>query len=93
MYEAFEPKAKRLRDRYEFVYTPKHGSWLKMAEIGLERFDGQCLNRRIDNIQKMQKEVLAWQTHRNNKEATINRQFTNEDARIKLKRFYPAILD
>jgi hypothetical protein len=94
LYEAFEPKeAKRIRDRFEFVYTPKHGSWLNMAEIELNVLMGQCLNRRIDNIQKMQKEVLAWQTHRNNKEATINWQFTNEDARIKLKRLYPTILD
>lgn len=94
LYEAFEPKeAKRLRDRFEFVYTPKHGSWLNMAEIELNVLMGQCLNRRIDNIEKMQKEVLAWQTHRNNKEATINWQFTNEDARIKLKRLYPTILD
>lgn len=94
LYEAFEPKeAKRIRDRFEFVYTPKHGSWLNMAEIELNVLMGQCLNRRIANIQKMQKEVLAWQTHRNNKEATINWQFTNDDARIKLKRLYPTILD
>jgi hypothetical protein len=94
LYEAFEPKeAKRIRDRFEFVYTPKHGSWLNMAEIELNVLMGQCLNRRIDNLQKMQKEVTAWQTHRNNKEATINWQFTNEDARIKLKRLYPTILD
>lgn len=94
LYDAFEPKeAKRIRDRFEFVYTPKHGSWLNMAEIELNVLMGQCLNRRIDNIQKMQKEVNAWQTHRNNKEATINWQFTNEDARIKLKRLYPTILD
>lgn len=94
LYEAFEPKeAKRIRDRFEFVYTPKHGSWLNMAEIELNVLMGQCLNRRIDNIQKMQKEVLAWQTHRNNKQATINWQFTNDDARIKLKRLYPTILD
>lgn len=94
LYEAFEPKeAKRLRDRFEFVYTPKHGSWLNMAEIELNVLMGQCLNRRIDNIEKMQKEVRAWQMHRNNKEATINWQFTNDDARIKLKRLYPTILD
>jgi hypothetical protein len=92
LYEAFEPKeAKRIRDRFEFVYTPKHGSWLNMAEIELNVLMGQCLNRRIDNIQKMQKEVTAWQTHRNNKEATINWQFTNDQARIKLKRLYPTI--
>ncbi len=94
LYEAFEPKeAKRIRDRFEFVYTPKHGSWLNMAEIELNVLMGQCLNRRIDNIQTMQKEVTAWQTHRNNKEAIVNWQFTNEDARIKLKRLYPTILE
>jgi hypothetical protein len=93
LYEAFEPKeAKRIRDRFEFVYTPKHGSWLNMAEIELNVLMGQCLNRRIDNIQKMEKEVLAWQTHRNNKKSIINWQFTNDDARIKLKRLYPTIL-
>jgi hypothetical protein len=94
LYEAFEPKeAKRIRDRFEFVYTPKHGSWLNMAEIELNVLMGQCLNRRIDNIQKMEKEVLAWQMHRNNKKSIINWQFTNDDARIKLKRLYPTILD
>lgn len=94
LYETFEPKeAKRIRDRFEFVYTPKHGSWLNMAEIELNVLMGQCLNRRIDSIQKMQKEVSAWQTHRNSKDATINWQFTTDDARIKLKRLYPTILN
>lgn len=94
LYEAFDPKeAKRIRDRFEFVYTPKHGSWLNMAEIELNVLMGQCLNRRIDTILKMKKEVAAWQMHRNNKEAIINWQFTNDDARIKLKRLYPTILD
>jgi transposase len=93
LYDAFEPKeAKRIRDRFEFVYTPKHGSWLNMAEIELNVLMGQCLNRRIDNIQTMQKEVTAWQTHRNNKQAVVNWQFTNDQARIKLKRLYPTIL-
>lgn len=94
LYETFEPKeAKRIRDRFDFVYTPKHGSWLNMAEIELNVLMGQCLNRRIHLIEMMQKEVRAWQAHRNNKEAVINWQFTNEDARIKLKRLYPTISD
>jgi hypothetical protein len=94
LYEAFEPKeAKRIWDRFEFIYTPKHGSWLNMAEIELNVLMGQCLNRRIDNMETMKKEVQAWQTHRNNKEAKIKWHFTSEDARIKLLRLYPSIHD
>jgi len=93
-YEAFSPEeAKRLIDRFEFVFTPKHGSWLNMAEIELHVLNAQCLNRHIDTIEKMQEEVLAWQEHRNNKNATINWQFTTKDARIKLKRLYPSFDD
>lgn len=92
LYEAFAPEeAKRIWDRFEFVYTPKHGSWLNMAEIELHVLMGQCLNRRIDNIETMQKEAKAWQESRNNKEAKINWQFTNDKARIKLKKLYPTI--
>ncbi len=92
LYEAFAPEeAKRIWDRFEFVYTPKHGSWLNMAEIELHVLMGQCLNRRIDDIKKMEKEAKAWQESRNNKEAKINWQFTNEKARIKLKKLYPTI--
>lgn len=92
LYETFEPtEAKRIKDRFEFVYTPKHGSWLNMAEIELNVLMGRCLNRRIDNIETMQKEATAWQKYRNDKSATINWQFTNHDARIKLKRLYPTI--
>jgi len=92
LYEAFEPQeAKRILDRFEFVHTPKHGSWLNMAEIELNVLMGQCLNRRIGNIETMKKEVKAWQESRNNKEAKINWQFTNDTARIKLKRLYPTI--
>jgi len=92
LYEAFAPEeAKRIWDRFEFVYTPKHGSWLNMAEIELHVLMGQCLNRRIDDIKKMEKEAKAWQESRNNKEAKINWQFTNEKARIKLKKLYPII--
>ncbi len=91
LYETFSPQeAKKLWDRFEFVYTPKHGSWLNMAEIELNVLNGQCLNRRIDNIDTVIKEVAAWQNHRNNKKAKINWQFTTKDSRIKLKRLYPS---
>ena len=93
LYEVYSPReAKRIWDRFEFVYTPKHGSWLNMAEIELNVLMGQCLNRRIDNMKTMKEEVEAWHIDRNNKEATINWQFTNQDARIKLKRLYPTIV-
>lgn len=92
LYETYDPKeAKRIWDRFEFAYTPKHGSWLNMAEIELNVLMGQCLKRRIDNIKTMKKEACAWQHHRNNKKSTINWQFTNNEARIKLKRLYPTI--
>ena len=92
LYEAYPPEeAKRIWDRFDFIYTPKHGSWLNMAEIELNVLMGQCLNRRIDNMKEMQEEVKAWQQHRNNKEVNINWQFTNDKARIKLKRLYPTI--
>lgn len=91
-YEAFSPEeAKQLWDRFEFVFTPKHGSWLNMAEIGLNVLNGQCLNRRIDNIDIVRQEVEAWQDYRNNRNATINWRFTTDDSRIKLKRLYPSI--
>jgi len=93
-YETFVPEeAKRLRDRFEFIFTPKHGSWLNMAEIELHVLNGQCLNRHIPTIGEITSEVNAWQNHRNNKNASINWQFTNDQARIKLKRLYPSILD
>lgn len=92
LYEAFKPEeAKRIWDRFEFIYTPKHGSWLNMAEIELHVLMGQCLNRRIHEIEVMKSEATAWQNHRNNKCATINWQFKNEQARIKLKKLYPSI--
>ena len=94
LYETFRPEeAKRIWDRFEFVYTPKHGSWLNMAEIELNVLMGQCLNRRIDNMKTMKEEVKAWESHRNNKNAVINWQFTTQDARIKLKRLYPTIMN
>lgn len=92
LYEVYEPKeAKRIWDKFDFIYTPKHGSWLNMAEIELNVLMGQCLNRRIDNMDAMKTEVHAWQTHRNNKEVKINWQFTCDNARIKLYRLYPSI--
>lgn len=92
LYETFPPdQAKALWDRFEFVYTPKHGSWLNMAEIELNVLTGQCLNRRIDDIEVVRKEVNAWQAHRNNRQAKVNWQFTAKDARIKLARLYPTL--
>jgi hypothetical protein len=93
-YETFEPEeAKKLWDRFEFVFTPKHGSWLNMAEIELHVLNGQCLNRHISTIEKIKEEVDAWQLNRNNKNRKINWQFTNKKARIKLKKLYPSIHD
>jgi len=93
-YETFAPEeAKRLWDRFEFVFTPKHGSWLNMAEIELHVLNGQCLDRHIATKEEITSEVEAWQNHRNNKTSKINWQFTNDKARIKLKRLYPSILD
>ena len=92
LYEAFSPaRAKNLWSRFEFVYTPKHGSWLNMAEIELNVLMGQCLDRRIDNIEELRQEALAWQEYRNNQKSIVNWQFTADDARIKLSRLYPSI--
>ena len=93
LYETFTPEeAKRIWDRFEFIYTPKHGSWLNMAEIELNVLMGQCLKRRIDNVTTIREETEAWQENRNNKKAKINWQFTTKNARIKLKRLYPTLL-
>ena len=93
LYESFSPEeAKRIWDRFEFIYTPKHGSWLNMAEIELNVLMGQCLNRRIDKMETIIQEVSAWQRDRNNKKSIINWQFTTDKARIKLKRLYPTII-
>jgi len=92
LYEVFEPEeAKRIWDRYEFIYTPKHGSWLNMAEIELNVLNSQCLCRRIDNIETVEEEVQAWCESRNNMDAKINWQFTTDKARIKLRTLYPKI--
>jgi hypothetical protein len=92
LYETFEPEeAKRIWDRFQFVFTPVHGSWLNMAEIELHVLSGQCLNRHLSSIDIIKSEVDAWMKNRNNKTTRINWQFTNQDARIKLKRLYPSI--
>jgi len=90
LYETFPPdKAKALWDRFEFVYTPKHGSWLNVAEIELNVMISQCLDRRIGSMEKLCAEVAAWQSRRDQIHAKVNWQFTTEDARVKLKRLYP----
>lgn len=92
LYQAFPPaEAKRLADRLEIHYTPKHGSWLNMAEIELSVLARQCLNRRLGDRATMEQEVTAWTAARNAATATIDWQFTTEDARIKLKRLYPVL--
>ena len=92
LYEVFQPeKAMAIWDRFEFVYTPMHGSWLNIAEIELNVLTRQCLKRRIAQIEVVKKEVDAWQNHRNNLNAKINWQFTTDDARIKLRRLYPTL--
>jgi hypothetical protein len=92
LYEAFIPEeAFRLASRLEIHFTPKHGSWLNMAEIELSVLVGQCLDRRIPNIDTMRKEVHAWEADRNNRGADITWRFTTEDARVKLRRLYPKI--
>lgn len=90
LYEAYPPaQAKALWDRFEFVYTPKHGSWLNVAEIELNVMISQCLKRRIDSVEVLRDEVAAWQAARDQRQAKVNWQFTTDDARIKLKRLYP----
>ena len=90
LYEAFPPKeARRLAERLEIHHTPKHGSWLNMAEIELSVLKGQCLDCRIADMATMQAKVIAWETARNNSANKIDWQFTTSDARIKLKRLYP----
>lgn len=92
LYETFKPgEARRLAERLDIHYTPKHGSWLNMAEIELSVLKGQCLNRRIPDITTMRTEVAAWEKDRNNSAKNIVWQFTTPDARIKLKRLYPKL--
>jgi hypothetical protein len=92
LYEAFDPaEAQRLADRFEVHYTPKHGSWLDMAEIELGILGRQCLARRMDNVGDLRREANAWEVTRNSAGTTVNWQFTTADARIKLRRLYPLI--
>jgi uncharacterized small protein (DUF1192 family) len=92
LYEAFPPaEARRLVERFEWHYTPKHGSWLDMAESELGVLSSQCLDRRIPDQQMLKEEVEAWEAERNGKHAKADWQFTTADARVKLKRLYPAL--
>jgi hypothetical protein len=92
LYDAFPPaEAKRLADKLEIHYTPKHGSWLNMAEIELSALQRQCLDRRLGDRATMEREVAAWVTARNGTTTTIDWRFTTADARIKLKRLYPVV--
>ncbi len=92
LYETFVPEeARRIVEKLEMHYTPKHGSWLNMAEIDLSRLSGQCLDRRIGSEEELKREVAAWQKESNTSEAKVNWRFTTQDARIKLKHLYPSI--
>lgn len=92
LYDTFPPtEARRLADRLEIHHTPKHGSWLNIAEIELSALTAQCLNRRLPNMASMRREVASWQRHRNQRGAPINWRFTTDDARIKLTRLYPKL--
>lgn len=91
-YLAYSPEeARRLADRFEFHFTPKHGSWLNMAEIELSVLARQCLDRRLPELETLTKEVLAWQAQRNAEVVKVQWQFTTADARIKLRHLYPKI--
>ena len=91
-YEAFAPaEARRLAEKLEIHYTPKHGSWLNMAEIELSVLHGQCLDRRIADKETVEREARAWETERNDHRMRVNWRFTTADARIKLKRLYPSM--
>ena len=94
LYEVFEPaEARRLLNKLEFHYTPKHGSWLNMAEIEFSVLTRQCLDRRIPDEAALCQEVGAWETDRNTNATNVNWRFTTEDARIKLERLYPSFDD
>ena len=94
LYELLPPKkAKKIVDRLEFHYTPKHGSWLNIAEIELSHLARQCLNRRLRDISVVTTEIAAWLKNRNEKAHIVNWRFTVDDARIKLKRLYPTIIN
>lgn len=93
LYKAFPPhEARRILNKLEFYYTPKHGSWLNMAEIEFSVFNRQCLNRRISSQETLRQEVEAWEQRRNQTSSPVDWQFNTEDARIKLTQLYPSIL-
>jgi hypothetical protein len=90
LYQAFDPEtARRLAKRLEIHYTPKHGSWLNIAEIELSAMTRQCLGRRIPSINQLSQELLEWESARNKNQKSVDWQFTTDDARIKLRRLYP----
>jgi DDE superfamily endonuclease len=92
LYEAFPPeRARRIAERLEIHHTPKHGSWLNMAEIELSVLARQCLGRRIETREELEREVAAWEEERNERGVVIRWQFTTADARIKLRRLYPTL--
>lgn len=92
LYKAFDTQqADRIAEKLEFHYTPKHGSWLNMAEIELSVLSRQCLSRRIGDQETLKREIQAWQNRRNQQQATVHWRFTTKEARIKLKRLYPSI--
>jgi hypothetical protein len=92
LYQAFPPqRARALYERLEFHYTPKHGSWLNMAEIELSVLTGQCLDRRIGSEDELRREVTAWEPQRNAAKAQTDWRFTTAKARIKLKKLYPTL--
>ena len=92
LYEAFPPEqARRIAEKLEIHHTPKHGSWLNMAEIELSVLSRQCLGRRIESAEEMTREVEAWQEDRNEREIGVRWRFTTADARIKLCKLYPTI--
>jgi hypothetical protein len=92
LYEAFPPeRARRIAERLEIHHTPKHGSWLNVAEIELSVLARQCLDRRIETREDLEREVAAWEQERNERGVEVRWQFTTADARIKLRRLYPAL--
>jgi hypothetical protein len=91
LYEAFPPeRARKIAEKLEIHHTPKHGSWLNMAEIELSVLSRQCLDQRIDSVEILRREVAAWEEDRNERMVEVKWQFTTADARIKLRRLYPA---
>ena len=92
LYEAFEPSlARRLAEKLEFHYTPKHGSWLDMAEIELSILSRQCMNDYFESRKQLKERIVPWERSRNDQQAGINWRFTTADARIKLRRLYPTL--